>query len=68
MSFRELPNNAQCSHWTLGVCDASCEMHCLHDVLQFFETLLKIASLRIHRSKLRIVKCAMFLMMFEVSE
>ena len=25
----------------IGVCDASCEMHRLHDVLQFFETLLK---------------------------
>ena len=37
----------------LGVCDASCEMHRLHNVLQFFETSLKI---EIHRSKHRIVK------------
>ena len=42
----------------IGVCDASSEMHRLHDVLQFFGTSLKIASLKIeiHRSKHCIVK------------
>ena len=37
-------------HGRVGVCDASCEMHRLHDVLQYFETSLKIASEYILRS------------------
>ena len=65
-----MPNNAQCSHWTLGVCDASCEMLCLHDVLQFFETSLKhhIVKNTSFKTSHRYAKSAMFLMMFEVSE
>ena len=36
----------------LGVCDASCEMHRLHDVLQFLETLKNCSykiKIEIHR-------------------
>ena len=54
----------------LGVCDALCEMHRLHDVLQFCETSLKNRIVKNLNTSFKTshhsAKSAIFLVMFEV--